>query len=686
MFAVMVSHVCVWPVVERRLTRGGAREKAAPGENKMPYGSVEEALARAPGLFSITPTGRSKPVKLTRLDLINELARLYDGLVQQGYSAAEAAQRAKATFRRRYTYRNGRWLRKGTTEMGDVNFSAGARLFKAYEEQGEKFLVVDASDSLPDKQGGYDPVTRRFWKADVIAPSFLQKMKDLAAAGKVELVEGHSGAIPLGVSVSVDKSVSHFRPIFKIDQENPVAMYLWEKVRRGELDRQVSIGGRLDPAAVRFRYDPTVGGYVREITNGAIDHVAIVRPGTAANPRTGFVEAIAKALDESAVDYEEALEKLGMDTYDDASPYWDALRLEKAVWTRAYINDLPDECFAVILPGGEKDDEGKTVPRTLRKLPYRDHTGKIDIAHLKNALSRLPQTDLPEDLREKARRVLERAAREAKLPTYVKKEETNMGDAQTPEEGQQQAQLPLSSSGPAVSVEQFAKALEDTLRETLMPELKQAVESNVEKQLTARLRQVERDLQDHLKTLVDQRLMKSTEGEGAAPADGNSEQPAGGDDGDALEKRFAAIEEKLEKVATLLEKAQSPAEDSGDTGDEQQQQNKGADNAGENSNDDSSGENASPAEDSGTEVNKSTDASAKEAEEIARQVVEEYFRKAREQKQQQSSDGDDGDSNKDAPLSKQLEERIRTARPDEQQDVLATVFAAHFSGDEQPRQ
>jgi hypothetical protein len=87
--------------------------------------------------------------------------------------------------------------------------------------------------------------------------------------------------------------------------------------------------------------------------------------------------------------------------------------LFKAEWTAAQINELPDSAFAVIEPGGEKDDSGKTVPRSLRHLPFKGPDGKIDLAHLRNALSRLPQTDLSAELKAKARAKLQAAAREA---------------------------------------------------------------------------------------------------------------------------------------------------------------------------------------------------------------------------------------------------------------------------------
>lgn len=83
----------------------------------------------------------------------------------------------------------------------------------------------------------------------------------------------------------------------------------------------------------------------------------------------------------------------------------------KATWTAAYVNNLPDSAFAVILDGGEKDGEGKTTPRSLRKLPHHNDTGAVDLPHLRNALSREPQTDMPAAAHEKARAHLLRHAR-----------------------------------------------------------------------------------------------------------------------------------------------------------------------------------------------------------------------------------------------------------------------------------
>lgn len=69
-----------------------------------------------------------------------------------------------------------------------------------------------------------------------------------------------------------------------------------------------------------------------------------------------------------------------------------SLDLQKAVWSNAHMNDLPDSAFLYIESGGKKDESGKTVPRSLRHFPYRGMDGKIDLAHVRNAIARIPQS------------------------------------------------------------------------------------------------------------------------------------------------------------------------------------------------------------------------------------------------------------------------------------------------------
>lgn len=56
----------------------------------------------------------------------------------------------------------------------------------------------------------------------------------------------------------------------------------------------------------------------------------------------------------------------------------------------ASINDLRDDQFAYIEPGGKKDETGRTTPRSLRHFPIHD------AAHVRNALARASQSPFGE--------------------------------------------------------------------------------------------------------------------------------------------------------------------------------------------------------------------------------------------------------------------------------------------------
>lgn len=77
---------------------------------------------------------------------------------------------------------------------------------------------------------------------------------------------------------------------------------------------------------------------------------------------------------------------------------------DNAKWTRAYINRLPDTAFLYIESGGHKDEAGKTVPRSLRHFPYKSHSGQVDIPHLRDALSRIPQSHVSQRAQDEATR------------------------------------------------------------------------------------------------------------------------------------------------------------------------------------------------------------------------------------------------------------------------------------------
>jgi hypothetical protein len=104
----------------------------------------------------------------------------------------------------------------------------------------------------------------------------------------------------------------------------------------------------------------------------------------------------------------------------------DAVQHEDADWDTNYVNNLPDSAFAYIESGGEKDEDGKTKPRSLRHFPYKNAQGEVDLAHLRNALARAPQSPFGDEAMSKLRA----AAKTAKVGDFANdsEDETRMAE------------------------------------------------------------------------------------------------------------------------------------------------------------------------------------------------------------------------------------------------------------------
>lgn len=120
-----------------------------------------------------------------------------------------------------------------------------------------------------------------------------------------------------------------------------------------------------------------------------------------------------------------------------------------ATWTTAYINNLPDSAFAYIEEGGQKDDEGKTTPRSLRHFPYKDESGKIDADHVRDALGRIPQSSLSAADKATAMKVIMAAAKQCGV---------HVGD-----------EMQMASARPAIERRTFALAPELEERDDARP-------------------------------------------------------------------------------------------------------------------------------------------------------------------------------------------------------------------------
>jgi len=97
-------------------------------------------------------------------------------------------------------------------------------------------------------------------------------------------------------------------------------------------------------------------------------------------------------------------------------------------WTKDYVNDLPDSSFAVIEPDFTA---GKTKDKNCRHLPYKDKDGKVDLVHLRNALTELDQSEPVTDsislqeLKLKAKTVLTKMAKRYLKSTQFAKTVSN---------------------------------------------------------------------------------------------------------------------------------------------------------------------------------------------------------------------------------------------------------------------
>lgn len=66
-------------------------------------------------------------------------------------------------------------------------------------------------------------------------------------------------------------------------------------------------------------------------------------------------------------------------------------------------NELPDSAFLFIEAGGRQDDEGKTVPRSLRHFRYRDTEGAVDETAVKVAIESIQTAGTYLDSQQKTR-------------------------------------------------------------------------------------------------------------------------------------------------------------------------------------------------------------------------------------------------------------------------------------------
>jgi len=172
-------------------------------------------------------------------------------------------------------------------QLIDKNFYFSARCVKAYiDENGNKHVVAIASDT------GRDYANERF------SEHAIDKMVEAVSDPNREvlLMTHHTDSFGFGVAVEASKTEQkEFFVDFKLKDSYPQSGELFDEVKEKKNQRQLSVGGYLNwenPNAVYFENDDE--GMIKVLDDFVLEHVVTTAPGYACNPRTHFIEALAK--------------------------------------------------------------------------------------------------------------------------------------------------------------------------------------------------------------------------------------------------------------------------------------------------------------------------------------------------------------------------------------------------------
>jgi HK97 family phage prohead protease len=228
------------------------------------------------------------------------------------------------------------------------------------------------------------------------------------------------GSVPLGTPLEVR---ADHRGLYTVTRYNKthLADQILEAIRNGDITGQSFTGRFLQSNPARGPFRARSG----RLTTVTRKEIALVEYGPTPIP----VYEDASILGVRAL----------MNRFDDIEALLTGVDdQERAAMATKSINDLPDSAFAYIEPGGSKDEDGKTVPRSKRHFPIHDE------AHVRNALARAPQSPFGDKAMPKIRAAAKkfgievsdskssRSFDEADMPTTL--DEEPVGDSDTPDE------------------------------------------------------------------------------------------------------------------------------------------------------------------------------------------------------------------------------------------------------------
>ena len=85
-------------------------------------------------------------------------------------------------------------------------------------------------------------------------------------------------------------------------------------------------------------------------------------------------------------------------------------KIEERIWTRQYVDNLPDSAFAAVY---------KENDRLTRKFPHHEANGNVDLPHLRNANARLPQSEIPSEYKRQAMKHLATHKKKLGIGTFA---------------------------------------------------------------------------------------------------------------------------------------------------------------------------------------------------------------------------------------------------------------------------
>ena len=178
--------------------------------------------------------------------------------------------------------------------MRAVRWNFDALITKATkDEKGRMHVKAIASDNLEDRHG------------DRMSTKAIISMVKQANADQTPILPSHNDAFAIGkvnrAKTVHMKSKVQFALDAILDEDFPQSEKLFNSVKEGKREFQLSIGGFLnldDDDAVEFEENKK-GRIVRVINSLTLDHIAVTRKNMAANPRTGFRNAIVKTIEDS---------------------------------------------------------------------------------------------------------------------------------------------------------------------------------------------------------------------------------------------------------------------------------------------------------------------------------------------------------------------------------------------------